>query len=336
MADRMNYAFTLACVACGLSGAALWLGAAPPEIVQVIRQANGEVLLTAAADSGSFYRIDTSPDLQSWRSFVTVQSTGSEQLLDVAGPQHSRRFYRAVPVAGAAAFKGDHIQTTAGDAVIRAIGHASVVVQWNGKVLYSDPSGNAALFAGLPPADVIVITHAHSDHFSTTRLGNGNGVMLVDAETQIFAPTAVRSAMSNTSPLFLQTKTTALANGATATAHGMSIRAIPMYNLTNANHPLGVGNGYVVTLGGEDFYFSGDTEDIPEMRALTGIDVAFVCMSLPSNMTVDRAASAVREFRPRIVFPYHYAQSGTTFDTVRFKSLVGTDLGIEVRQRKYY
>jgi len=133
----------------------------------------------------------------------------------------------------------------------------------------------------------------------------------------------------------LRSRTTVLANGASGAAHGMTVRAIGMYNISNTNHPQGIGNGYVVTMGGKNLYFSGDTEDIPEMRALTNIDAAFVCMSLPSNMTVDAAASAVREFRPRVVFPYHFRQS-TTFDTQRFKDLVGTDLGIEVRRRTFY
>ena len=121
-----------------------------------------------------------------------------------------------------------------------------------------------------------------------------------------------------------------------ATAAGMNILAVPMYNLSNNNHPKGLGNGYVVTLGGKTIYFSGDTEDTPEMRTLANIDAAFVCMSLPSNMTVNQAASAVRAFRPGMVFPYHYAQGGTTYDTALFKTLVGNDLGIEVRQRKFY
>jgi L-ascorbate metabolism protein UlaG (beta-lactamase superfamily) len=68
---------------------------------------------------------------------------------------------------------------------------------------------------------------------------------------------------------------------------------------------------------------SGDTQDVPEMRALQNIDVAFVCMNLPFTMTVDAAASAVRQFQPRVVYPYHYSSS----DVNRFKQLVGTDLG---------
>ena len=318
-------ALALSCL--GLAGAACWLAAAPPAVTGLIQQAQGDVLLTTAAEAGTYYRIDTSADLQSWQGFVTVRSTGSEQVLDTGSSWRGRRYYRAVPLTGSGLLTGDHLATTSGDAVMRAIGHASVAVSWNGKVLYSDPSGTDLLFTGLPPADVVIITHSHGDHFSSTRLTAVLGTAGV-----VFAPQSVYNSMSTT----LKARTTIMANGATATASGMTIRAVPMYNLSNANHPQGTGNGYVITLGGKNLYFSGDTEDIPEMRALTGIDAAFVCMSLPSNMTVDKAADAVRAFRPGMVFPYHYSQGGTIFDTARFKTLVGTDLGIEVRQRKFY
>jgi serine/threonine protein kinase len=97
-------------------------------------------------------------------------------------------------------------------------------------------------------------------------------------------------------------------------------------------HTKGQGNGYVVTLGGRRIYLSGDTEDIPEMLALRNIDVAFVCMNLPYTMTVEQAARAVRAFKPRVVYPYHYRGS----DLNRFKELVGTDAEIEVRLRDWY
>ena len=108
-----------------------------------------------------------------------------------------------------------------------------------------------------------------------------------------------------------------------------------MYNLTADRlkyHNKGRGNGYVFTVGGKRIYISGDTEDIPEMRALKNIDVAFVCMNLPYTMTEEQAASAVREFKPKIVYPYHYRGS----DVEKFKKLVGEDSGVEVRLRDWY
>jgi L-ascorbate metabolism protein UlaG (beta-lactamase superfamily) len=114
------------------------------------------------------------------------------------------------------------------------------------------------------------------------------------------------------------------------------VEAIPMYNLKPAAngtlyHEKGRGNGYVVTYGGKRFYFSGDTEGTPEMKALRNIDVAFVCMNLPYTMPPDAAAEAVRAFHPAIVYPYHYSQSDLT---VFSKALAGS--GIDVRIRDWY
>jgi L-ascorbate metabolism protein UlaG (beta-lactamase superfamily) len=312
-------------------GAACWITAATPQVVSLVRQTNGEAILTSAADTGAYYRIDTSEDLQTWTALITVQSTGSDQLVDTASRPKERRFYRAEPLSGTGILTGDHLQTSAGDAILHPVGHAAVAVSWNGKMLYSDPGSTGSLYTNMPKADVIVVTHTHSDHYSNTVLTS-----LLDTDGVIFAPQSVFNAMPSAAPAFLRGKTTVLANGVSGSAHGMTVRAVPMYNISNSNHPQGVGNGYVVTLGGKNVYFSGDTEDTPEMRALTGIDAAFLCMSLPSNMTVDAAASAVLEFKPGMVFPYHYRQGATTFDVARFKQLVAPDAGIQVRLRNFY
>src|SRR5204863_667162 len=121
----------------------------------------------------------------------------------------------------------------------------------------------------------------------------------------IIAPSAVAEKF----PENLRKQTTVLANGETKSLHEIKIEAVPMYNLTQDRlkfHNKGRGNGCVLTLGGKRVYISGDTEDIPEMRALKNIDVAFVCMNLPYTMTGEQAASAVREVRPKIIYPYHY------------------------------
>ena len=133
----------------------------------------------------------------------------------------------------------------------------------------------------------------------------------------------------------LKSKLVILKNGETKEIHGVKITAVPMYNLTTERlkfHDEGRGNGYVVEMGGKRIYLSGDTEDIPEMRSLKNIDIAFVCMNLPYTMTEAQAASAVREFHPKVVYPYHYRGS----DLEKFKTLVGTDVGVEVRIRDWY
>jgi L-ascorbate metabolism protein UlaG (beta-lactamase superfamily) len=146
--------------------------------------------------------------------------------------------------------------------------------------------------------------------------------------TQIFAPPAVVATV---------TTAAAISNGETKSWAGWSIEAIPMYNLKRGPEPgklyhdKGRGNGYVLTYGGKRFYISGDTEGIPEMRALKNIDVAFVCMNLPYTMPPDEAADAVKAFHPRIVIPYHFQGS----DLKVFEdALKGT--GIEVRVLDWY
>jgi L-ascorbate metabolism protein UlaG (beta-lactamase superfamily) len=111
--------------------------------------------------------------------------------------------------------------------------------------------------------------------------------------------------------------------------------AVPMYNLPNdgARHTKGWGNGYVVTMGEKRIYISGDTEDIPEMRQLENIDIAFVCMNLPYTMDIYQAASGVLDFEPKVIYPYHHRGQ----DIERFKEVVdweGKD--IDVRLKNWY
>jgi len=222
--------------------------------------------------------------------------------------------------------EGDHVATSDGDLVIHPINHATFVMGWKDKTIYVDPVGTGKRFDGLPKPDLILVTDVHGDHLSPETLE-----AVADAKTTIVAPSAVAEKL----PEKLRKQTTVLPNGETKSVAGISIEAVPMYNLTADRlkyHDKGRGNGYVVTLGGKRVYISGDTEDIPEMRALKDIDVAFVCMNLPYTMTVDQAASAVREFKPKIVYPYHYRGS----DVEKFKKLVGEHSGVEVRLRDWY
>ena len=129
-----------------------------------------------------------------------------------------------------------------------------------------------------------------------------------------------------------------LTNGAGTNVLGIQIDAVPAYNASGTiYHTKGVGNGYVLTMGGKRIYMSGDTGDIPETRALQNIDVAFLCANIPYTMTINEAAAVTRAFIPKIVYPYHFRNDNGTFANLNsFKNLVGTDLGIEVRIRKWY
>ena len=103
------------------------------------------------------------------------------------------------------------------------------------------------------------------------------------------------------------------------------IQAIAMYNLPeeeNSKHPKGRGNGYILNIDDKRIYISGDTEDILEMRMLRNIDVVFLCMNLPFTMDINQASSAVLEFKPKVVYPYHYRGTEGLSDVNEFKKLV--------------
>ena len=213
-------------------------------------------------------------------------------------------------------------ETSAGPVKITPVFHATTVIEAGGKVIYLDPA-KPSDFTGLPKADLILITDIHGDHMDP------NAVAAVSKSgTEILAPAAV-----------VKTVTTAktISNGETTKWDKWTIEAIPMYNLVRGPeagklyHDKGRGNGYVMSYGGKRFYFSGDTEVIPEMRALKNIDVAFVCMNLPYTMTPDEAADGVLAFHPKVVIPYHYRESDLS---VFQKKLEGS--GIEVRVLDWY
>lgn len=213
----------------------------------------------------------------------------------------------------AAAMAGDAVPTSAGDVMIHPVGHASLVLGFKDQVIYVDPVGGADRYKGLPMPTAILLTHAHPDHLDGPTLE-----ALGAGKTGITGAKIVLDHL----PEDLKAGVKVLANGETGTFAGVPIAAVAAYNLTPDRlkyHPKGEGNGYVLTFGDKRIYIAGDTEDTPEMRALTGIDVAFLPMNLPYTMTEEQAASAVKAFRPRIVYPYHYKGS----DPKMFAALVG-------------
>jgi L-ascorbate metabolism protein UlaG (beta-lactamase superfamily) len=214
------------------------------------------------------------------------------------------------------------LSTAAGELTITPLYHASALLQAGGKTIYIDPAKPAKL-TGLPKADLILITHLHSDHFDPDSIA-----ALSQPGTQVLAPPSVVELYPAAHPI---------ANGETQHWNQWTIEAIPAYNLTRGPapgqlyHPKGRDNGYVLTYGGKRIYFSADTEGTPEMRALKDIDLAFVCMNLPYTMPPQEAADSVRAFHPRVVIPYHYRGS----DLALFKQRLA-DTGIEVRLLDWY
>jgi len=240
-------------------------------------------------------------------------------------------FYLAFFLVNAQRAAPDKIETSSGPLMIQPINHGSLVLTWNNKTIYIDPYPNAKAFDGIAPADLILITDIHGDHLNAETLN-----AIETSKAKLVVPQAVADQL----PEKLKGKETVLANGKKITEAGITISAIPMYNLPEAQdsrHTKGRGNGYVLNLGGKTVYISGDTEDIPEMRALKNIDVAFVCMNLPYTMDIEQASSAVLEFKPKIVYPYHYRGQGGLNDVEGFKKLVNAvNPSIDVRLRNWY
>ncbi|WP_363322033.1 MBL fold metallo-hydrolase [uncultured Pontibacter sp.] len=176
----------------------------------------------------------------------------------------------------------DQIKTDKGALLVQPVTHGSVVLKWNGKTIYVDPYGGAEMYKGVSKPDLILITDIHGDHMDPKTLDaiETTGVKMV-------VPQAVADAL----PEKYKAQTVVIANGESTTQQDIQIKAVPMYNLPeteDSRHPKGRGNGYILTIGGKQVYFSGDSEDIQEMRDLQNIDVAFVSMNLPYTMDITR------------------------------------------------
>jgi len=225
----------------------------------------------------------------------------------------------------------DVIETSTGSLTIQPLNHATLVFTFNEKTIYIDPQGGAKMFEGMAAPDLILITDIHGDHFNLETL------KAVDlSHAKLVVPQAVADKL----PEDLKSKAVVVNNGQSITQLDIGILGIPMYNLpeaTDAKHPKGRGNGYVLTFGDKKIYISGDTAGIPEMKSLKEIDVAFVCMNLPYTMDINEAADAVLAFRPNIVYPYHYRGQAGLADTESFKKRINAkNPKTEVRLRNWY
>ncbi|MBE0581269.1 MBL fold metallo-hydrolase [Devosia sp.] len=220
-----------------------------------------------------------------------------------------------------AALDGDSVPTADGDIIIHPVDHASLLLGFGDAVIYVDPVGGAARYVGLPPPTAILVTHGHGDHFDAPTLEAIAGSAPILTSQEVF----------DKLPEGLKASAKAIANGGEDSLNGIAVRAIAAHNITEDRmryHPVGVGNGYVLTLGDKQVYVAGDTEPTDDMLALTDIEVAFLPMNLPYTMTPDQAAEAINTFKPRIAYPYHYGES----DLSVLETAVGPDTEIRLRQ----
>jgi L-ascorbate metabolism protein UlaG (beta-lactamase superfamily) len=226
-------------------------------------------------------------------------------------------------LAGAAEpFEKDVIKTSAGNLEITFIGHASLMLKFAGKIIHVDPYSKLADYGQFPKADLILITHEHQDHLDPVALQHVRSAKTVVLLTE-------KSAEKLPGGIIMK-------NGDVRKVEGITVEAVPAYNLLHKRengqpyHSKGAGNGYVLTFGDKRLYIAGDTENIPEMGKLKGIDIAFLPMNLPYTMTREMVADAARSFKPKVLYPYHYGET----DPARLVSLLKGNPDIDVRIRR--
>ena len=219
-------------------------------------------------------------------------------------------------------FETDSFSTSKGELKITFIGHASLILTFNKMEIYVDPYSKLADYSKLPKAEMVLITHDHMDHFDTSAIN------LIRTEKTIFIETALCADRLKTGII--------MKNGDVKTEDGIKIEAVPAYNIVHKRdngqpfHPKGVGNGYVITVGNKRIYIAGDTENIPEMKALKNIDIAFLPMNLPYTMTPEMVEDAAKGFKPKILYPYHFGNT----DCSKIVDLLKNVKSIDLRIRK--
>jgi L-ascorbate metabolism protein UlaG (beta-lactamase superfamily) len=219
-------------------------------------------------------------------------------------------------------FETDTIKTSAGDLKITFVGHGTLMFSFQGKIIHVDPFGEMADYTKLPKADIILLTHEHRDHLDPKVLGILRAEKTVIVLTQTCAKQIDGGIVMN--------------NGDLKTIEGLKIEAVPAYNIVHKReggqpfHPKGIGNGYIITFGDKRVYVAGDTENIPEMKELKNIDIAFLPMNLPFTMTPEMVADAAKAFKPKILYPYHYGKT----DPSNLLNLIKDTKEIETRIRK--
>lgn len=177
---------------------------------------------------------------------------------------------------------------------IKWLGHASFLINVEGKVIYTDPySGKYS-----EKADLILVTHSHGDHCSVAKIKSIRG-----ADTVVFAPEDCVKKIKGT------VRTLKVGEGADVS--NVKIRAVEAYNVKrfrspgNPFHPKGFGVGYLITALGKTVYHAGDTDFIPEMKQLGHVDVALLPSGGTYTMDNAEAAEAALAINPTVVIPMH-------------------------------
>ena len=225
-------------------------------------------------------------------------------------------------IAVAEGFESDLFDTSAGKLRITFIGHGTLMMELDGLVIHIDPWSQLADYSALPRADLILVTHEHRDHLDRKAID-----LLKKEETVIFSSESCLPGLPEAKAL----------KNYDSVRHGIvGIEAYPAYNLVhmrsenNPYHPKGRGNAYLLTVGDKRILIGADTENVPELKALKNIDVAFLPMNLPYTMTPEMLSDLALAMKPRILYPYHYGET----DAGKLVELLKSNKEIEVRIRK--
>jgi L-ascorbate metabolism protein UlaG (beta-lactamase superfamily) len=217
----------------------------------------------------------------------------------------------------------DTLQTSAGVVEMHFIGHGSLMFSINNFNIYIDPVRSSGNYDSRPIADLILITHEHSDHLDTELIEDLRkpGTIILGSERAAFKVPGAQSMKA----------------GDMNIVGKIVVETVPAYNIMNMRspgqpfHPKGSGIGFILKIGGKSIYVAGDTENTPEMKALKNIDVAFLPMNLPYTMTPEMVADAVKAFKPKVLYPYHY---GSTDTEEIIKLLMDENIIIRIRDLK--
>lgn len=195
-------------------------------------------------------------------------------------------------------FSKDTLFASTGDVVITFIGHGSLLLEWKNKNIYIDPSSRKADLYQFPKADMLFVTHHHGDHCDPSALK-----ALTKDNTKTFMSAIAHEIWG---------QGMVLSPGQQVSIDEVGITTIAAYNIVNKNeedqpyHKEGQCNSYILTLGKLRILIAGDTENTPEMMELKNIDAAFLPMKLPYTMNPTMVVKAVKAFKPKILYPYHY------------------------------
>jgi L-ascorbate metabolism protein UlaG (beta-lactamase superfamily) len=202
------------------------------------------------------------------------------------------------------------------------LGHSGFRIRVGRASIYIDPYRIAA---DEPKADLILITHQHYDHFSIQDLER-----VRKQETRVIGPPAVAERLDG------NVRSVTAGEVVETDVYAVDVRAVPAYNTSKRDaegrpfHPREAGClGYEVNVRGERLYHAGDTDVIPEMDWVAGVEIALLPVSGVHVMTAFEAAEAARRIQPTVAVPMHWGgHIGSEKDAQTFADAAPVDVVI--------